>query len=52
MNDQRTVIGEIMTWMQVKLALPTAYARILVFNCLLWSLILGKINQHFILTNH
>ena len=32
MNDRRTVIGEIMTWMQVKLALPTAYVRILVFK--------------------
>ena len=32
MNDRRTVIGEIMTWMQVKLALPTPYVRILVFK--------------------
>ena len=52
MNDRRTVIGEIMTWMQVKLALPTAYVRILVFKPPLWSPVLGQINQHFVLTNH
>ena len=52
MHDRWTVIGEITTWMQVKLALLTAYVRILVLNSPLWSPVLGQINQHFVLTNH
>ena len=52
MNDRRIVIGEILPWMQEKLALLTSPARIIVFTPLLKILVLEKINQQSILTYH
>ena len=52
MNNRRTVIGEILPWMQEKLALPTASDRIIVFTPLLEILVLEKINRPCILANH
>jgi len=52
MNNRGTVIGEILPWMQEKLALPTASDRIIVFTPLLEILVLEEINRPCILANH